>query len=88
MPHVEIIEVPRYYPPGVSEIIGRGGECFVGAIDEFTGLKYPCIPSNCESIQIEAQLLEALGSHPHIITLERPDRKWTPPTTRQQMVLC
>jgi serine/threonine protein kinase len=70
MSHVEIIEVPRYYPPGVSEIIGRGGECFVGAIDEFTVLKYPCIPGDCESIQIEAQLLEVLGSHPRIIALK------------------
>ncbi|KAJ5751491.1 uncharacterized protein N7511_008456 [Penicillium nucicola] len=65
--HVEFIEVPRYYPPGVTEIIGRGGECFVGAIDEFTVLKYPCIPGNYQSIQIEAQLLDALGSHPRVI---------------------
>ncbi|KAJ5927159.1 hypothetical protein N7516_008932 [Penicillium verrucosum] len=54
----------------VSEIIGRGGECFVGAIDESTVLKYPCIPGDCESIQIEAQLLEVLGSHPRIIALK------------------
>ncbi|KXG51293.1 uncharacterized protein PGRI_095540 [Penicillium griseofulvum] len=70
MSHAEIIEVPRYYPPGVSEIIGRGGECFVGAIDEFTVLKYPCIPGDCESIQIEAQLLKVLGSHPRIIAFK------------------
>lgn len=71
MSHIEIIEVSRYYPPGVSEIIGRGDECFVGAIDEFTVLKYPCIPGDCESIQIEAQLLGVIGSHPRIIALKR-----------------
>ncbi|KAE8354767.1 kinase-like domain-containing protein [Aspergillus coremiiformis] len=65
--HVEIIEVRRYYPPGVSEIIGRGGECFIGAINDSTVLKYPCIPGNNEGIYIEAQLLEVLGSHPRII---------------------
>jgi Serine/threonine protein kinase len=67
MSHVEIVEVRRYYPPGVSEIIGRGGECFIGAIDDSTVLKYPCIPGNHESIRIEAQILEVLGSHPRII---------------------
>ncbi|KAJ5829553.1 uncharacterized protein N7525_007806 [Penicillium rubens] len=54
-------------PPGVSEIIGRGGECFVGAIDEFTVLKYPCIHGEYERIRMEAQLLDVLGSHPRII---------------------
>lgn len=67
MSHVEIIEVFRYYPPGVSEIIGRGGESFIGAIDDNTVLKYPCIPGNLESIRIEAQLLEILAGHPQII---------------------
>ncbi|KAJ6016303.1 hypothetical protein N7540_010894 [Penicillium herquei] len=68
MSHVEIVEVRRYFPPGVSEIIGRGGECFIGAIDDSTVLKYPCIPGNNESVHIEAQLLEVLRSHPRIIT--------------------
>ncbi|CAG8428915.1 unnamed protein product [Penicillium salamii] len=69
--HVIIIKVPRYYPPGFQEIIGRGSECLIGTIDEFTVLKYPCIPGNYESVRIEARLLEVLGrvlgSHPHII---------------------
>ncbi|KAJ5586998.1 uncharacterized protein N7459_002763 [Penicillium hispanicum] len=67
MSHVEIVEVRRYYPPGVSEIIGRGGECFIGAINDSAVLKYPCIAGNYESIHVEAQLLELLGSHPRII---------------------
>ena len=67
MSHIEIVEVRRYYPPGVSEIIGRGGESFIGLIDDFTVLKYPCIPGNLESIHIEAKLLEVLGNHPRII---------------------
>ncbi|KAJ5138868.1 uncharacterized protein N7515_003716 [Penicillium bovifimosum] len=65
--HIEIIEVRRYHPPGVSEIIGRGGESFIGLIDDSTVLKYPCIPGNLEGIHIEAKLLEVLGSHPRII---------------------
>lgn len=49
--HVEVVEVhPRYYPPRVSEIIGRGGECFIGVIDDYTVLKYPYIPRNQDSI--------------------------------------
>ena len=67
MAHVEIVKVHRYYPPGVSEIIARGGESFIGAIDDNTVLKYPCIPGSLESIRIEAQLLENLASHPRII---------------------
>ncbi|CAG7942198.1 unnamed protein product [Penicillium salamii] len=65
--HVTITQVPRYYPPGVQEIISRGSECLIGTIDELTVLKYPCIPGNYQSVQIEAQLLEVLGSYPHII---------------------
>ncbi|EER38516.1 conserved hypothetical protein [Histoplasma capsulatum H143] len=65
--HIEIVEVRRYYPPGVSEIIGRGGECFIGAIDDLTVMKYPCIPGNLESIHTEAHLLGVLGTHPRII---------------------
>lgn len=65
--HIEVVEVRRYYPPGVLEIISRGSQCFIGAIDEFTVLKYPCIPGDYEGIQIEAQLLDILGSHPRII---------------------
>lgn len=70
MSNVEILHVRRYYPLGVSEIIGRGGESFIGVLDESTVLKYPCIPGNNEGIQIEARLLEAIGSHPRIIATE------------------
>ncbi|KAH8433040.1 uncharacterized protein LDX57_010679 [Aspergillus melleus] len=65
--HVEVIEIRRYYPPGVSKIIGRGGESFIGLIDESTVLKYPCVPGNRESIEIEAKILFILGSHPRIL---------------------
>ena len=70
MSNVEIVHVRRYSPPGVSEIIGRGGESFIGVLDESTVLKYPCIPGNNESIQTEARLLEVIGSHPRIIATE------------------
>lgn len=67
MSNVEIVHIHRYYPPGVSEIIGRGGESFIGVLDESTVLKYPCIPGNDESIKTEARLLKVVGSHPRII---------------------
>lgn len=66
-PNVETIEIRRYYPPGVSQIIGRGGETFIGTVDESTVLKYPCIPDNRESIKIEARILEILGNHPRVV---------------------
>lgn len=68
MSHVEVVQVRPYYPPGVSEIIGRGGECFIGLIDQTTVLKYPCVPGDHDSIRIEARLLDVLGDHPRIAT--------------------
>jgi hypothetical protein len=65
--NAEIIEIHRYCPPGVSQIIGRSGENFIGIVGESTVLKCPCIPTNRENIQIEARLLEILGNHPRII---------------------
>ncbi|PLN81868.1 kinase-like domain-containing protein [Aspergillus taichungensis] len=65
--HVKVIQTCRYYPPGVSEIIGRGGESFIGLVDESTVLKYPCVPGDRESIEIEAELLAILGDHPRIL---------------------
>ncbi|KAJ5701278.1 hypothetical protein N7488_008826 [Penicillium malachiteum] len=70
MSHIEITEVRRYLPPWLSEIIDRGGGCFIGAINDSTVLKYPCILGDNESIHIEGQILKLLGSHPRIITLE------------------
>ena len=67
MSHVEIIELHRYYPDGVKRIIGRGGENYIGVIDESTVLKYPCIPGMTTSLRIESQLLEILGGNPRII---------------------
>lgn len=55
MSHIEIVEVHRYYPNGIERIIGRGGENYIGVIDESTVLKYPCIPgitSNLKSYSL------------------------------------
>lgn len=68
--HIKIIEVHEYLPPGVSRIIDRGGEHFIGVIDESTVLKYPSVPSNRESFRVEAQLLETLGSHPRVVAFK------------------
>ena len=46
--HITTIQIHRYHLPpssGESEIIDRRGENFIGLIDEFTILKYPCIPA-------------------------------------------
>lgn len=68
--HIKIIEVHEYLPPGISRIIDRGGEHFIGVIDESTVLKYPSVPSNRESFRVEAQLLETLGSHPRVVAFK------------------
>ncbi|PYH71767.1 kinase-like protein [Aspergillus vadensis CBS 113365] len=47
------------YPPGVSEIIGLP--------DGSTVLKYPYIPGDRVGIEVEAELLKLVGSHPRII---------------------
>lgn len=65
--HIEVIEVRRYRPPGVTDIIDRGGGSFIGLVDETTVLKYPCLPGDREGIEIEAELLRILGKHPRII---------------------
>lgn len=67
MSHIEVIEVHRCYPDGVKRIIGRGGDSYIGMIDETTVLKYPCIPNMTSNLRLENQLLKILGSHPRII---------------------
>jgi hypothetical protein len=67
--NVEIIYIYRYYPLGVLEIIGRSSESFIGVLDEFTILKYLCIPGNDKGIRTEARLLEVVRSYPRIIAL-------------------
>ncbi|KAJ0414377.1 kinase-like domain-containing protein [Aspergillus carlsbadensis] len=66
-PNVEVIETRRYLPRPVTKIIARGGGDFIGFINNTTVLKYPCVPGNLKSLNIEAQLLEAVGTHPRII---------------------
>lgn len=66
-PNTTVVFSREYYPPGVSKIIGRGGWCYIGLVDESTVLKYPKHPEEGDSIQVEAQLLKVLGSHPRII---------------------
>ena len=53
--------------PGVSKIIGRGSECFIGLIDEPKVLKHPRIAGDNTGIEVEAQLLAVLGSYPRIV---------------------
>ncbi|EEQ32112.1 conserved hypothetical protein [Microsporum canis CBS 113480] len=66
--NVEIVVIHGYYPPGVTEIIGRSSGSFIGRVNESTVLKYPSIPGDYERIKIEAKLLAILGDHPRIIS--------------------
>ncbi|KAM5474487.1 Phosphorylase b kinase gamma catalytic chain, skeletal muscle/heart isoform [Microsporum audouinii] len=66
--NVEIVVIHGYYPPGVTEIIGRSSGSFIGRVNESTVLKYPSIPGDYERIKIEAKFLAILGDHPRIIS--------------------
>ena len=59
--------------PGVSKVIGRGSEFFIGLIDESKILKNPRIAGDSTSIEVKAQLLAVLGSHPRIINSYGPN---------------
>ncbi|KAJ5799200.1 uncharacterized protein N7518_001268 [Penicillium psychrosexuale] len=65
--HVDIRVIHQYLPPGVSEIIGWGGGSYIGLVDDTTALKYPHVPGDRQSLEVEAQLLDILGPHPRII---------------------
>ncbi|CDM30090.1 Tyrosine-protein kinase, catalytic domain [Penicillium roqueforti FM164] len=64
--HIEI-RIIHQYLPGVSEIIGWGGGSYIGLVDDTTVLKYPHVPGDRQSLEVEAQLLDILGTHPRII---------------------
>jgi serine/threonine protein kinase len=59
--------IQAHHPSSVKQIIGRGGESYIGVIDDTTVLKYPSIPGQTSTLRIESQLLEILGRHPRII---------------------
>ncbi|KAF9248960.1 hypothetical protein DTO013E5_8115 [Penicillium roqueforti] len=63
--HIEI-RIIHQYLPGVSEIIGWGGGSYIGLVDDTTVLKYPHVPGDRQSLEVEAQLLQ------------RPSPPWLP----------
>ncbi|OJZ83725.1 hypothetical protein ASPFODRAFT_698056 [Aspergillus luchuensis CBS 106.47] len=65
-PHPPNVEV-RIAPPGVSQIIGCSGQHFIGLFNKSTVLMYPYIPGDRVGIEVEAGLLNLVGSHPWII---------------------
>jgi hypothetical protein len=57
--------IHRYLPPTVKRIIARGGDCWIGEVDDTTVLKYPQTQEKTQwGLQIEAKMFEILGSHP------------------------
>lgn len=61
----------EYMPPGVQRIIGIGSSAFIGAIDEYTVLKYPLQQGgDVARLKIESRLLEIVGEHPNIIKMK------------------
>ena len=59
-----------YCPGDVTACLTTGTNCFIGFIDESTILKYPHIPGDEKALallSLEARILQAIGSHKHII---------------------
>ncbi|KAF1842061.1 kinase-like protein [Cucurbitaria berberidis CBS 394.84] len=68
MSHISYTTIHRYLPPTVKRIIARGGDCWIGEIDETTVLKYPQVQGKpYPELQIEAKMLSVLGRHPRIV---------------------
>lgn len=67
MSHISYVELHRYLPQGVKRIIAHGGGCWIGEVDETTVLKYPHTREEMNRVQIEAKMLNVLGSHPRIV---------------------
>ena len=69
MTEYEIVEYRHYCPPGVQQVLASGTSAFIGAVDDFTILKYPLKPGGDMSrLEIEHQILTVVGEHPRIIT--------------------
>ena len=67
-----------YMPEGVTEFLGMGLSCWVGAIDESAVLKYLVDTSDeaaWAALDVEARTLEAIGPHRNIIGFkaQRPE---------------
>jgi serine/threonine protein kinase len=68
MPHITDAVIHRYTPPTVKRIIARGGESWIGEVDETTVLKYPQVQGEITpELRIEAKMLDILGNHPRIV---------------------
>lgn len=66
------VEINLYYPENVKDVISMGSSSFIGLVDETTVMKYPHHANDeakHSSLDIEAQILEAIGDHDRIIRL-------------------
>ena len=64
------IEIPFYFPEAVREFLAVGGNSFLGVVNETTVFKYPRIPGDkyaIASLDVEAQIFNAIGPHHRII---------------------
>lgn len=64
------IEIPFYYPKAVKKFLAVGGNSFIGLVDNNTVFKYPRVRDDTEasaSLDVEAQIFEAIGPHTQII---------------------
>lgn len=67
------VETPLYYPENVVDVLGMGSSCFIGLINDTTVMKYPHDRNDeavLAALDIEAQMLEAIGYHSRIIRLK------------------
>ena len=64
------IEVPLYYPKGVTKCLTMGSNNFIGLVDDTTILKYPLTQRDknaLAALSLEARILQLIGPHKHII---------------------
>lgn len=64
---MSITRIEYYRPPGVKAPCNAGSTCYIGIIDDKTVLKYHFNDDYKGFVEVEAQIFEALGTHPHIL---------------------
>lgn len=64
---MSITRIEYYRPPGVTAPYTAGSTCYIGKIDDKTVLKYQFNDDYKRFVEAEAQIFEALGTHPNIL---------------------
>ena len=71
MSNVSYVELKRYLPPAVKNVLTIGGSSWIGEVDATTVLKYPHDRGEeNEVFETESKILNVFGKHPRIIELK------------------